>query len=134
MRSYLTATLLALAALMLGFAAPSIAQTLPKIVSDAYKVDGAEPDACSCGAPNAPALTCSLPSVTGGVRPTCDVSPIIVSGTYNVTITVTRKEKITNTAGGGQLVPASEATSGPFAYTLVDVALPPPTGARLTTQ
>lgn len=118
-------------ALTAGFAH---AQVVPKVVADPYKADGTEPDACSCAGAGAPPLACSLASVTGGVRPTCDVSPITTPGTYSLTITVTRKEKITNTTGGGSFVPAASATSSPFAFTRGGAALLPPTGAALTTQ
>lgn len=119
----LIACILAVTSLLLGLALPAQAQS---IAAGAYAADGTQPDACACAAAGAPALTCSLASVGGGVEPRCSVAPITTAGTYSVTITVTRKEKITNTTGGGSFVPASEATSAPFAYTRGGAALPPP--------
>jgi hypothetical protein len=136
--AYATRIVLLLIALALTLAGALPVMAQPFVGADAYKVDGLDPDSCSCAATGgpvaAPALACALAPVTGGEQPKCNMAPITTPGTYQVTITITRNEKITNSPGAGTFVPAGSATSAPFAYTLGAGAIALPLNARLLAQ
>lgn len=129
---YIVASLLVTMAALLF---PSSASADPFLISDAYTVNGSDPDACSLnvsGGPVAvPTVTCTIVPGTGTEQPKCDLGSISVVGTYTLTMTCTRDAKTINTAGGGSFVPAASATSSPFAYRLDGAAIVSPQNVRL---
>jgi hypothetical protein len=110
------AELLLALALVLALALPALAQQL---VADPYPAAGA-PDACavavSAGPVSVPNIACTLPAVSGGVRPTCPLASLTTFGTYTLVLTCTRAGGVANGTDSGTFTTPGSASSRPFAY------------------
>lgn len=86
----------------------------PYLVSDPYAATGPQPDEASFTVNGGAPIPCVIESVTGGVRPKCDLSSINTAGTYTLVLTV---KALGGVAGGNTYTAPGSASSAPFAYT-----------------
>jgi hypothetical protein len=102
--------------LVLALVLPAAAQQL---TADPYPAAGA-PDACrlavSDGPVSVPEIACTLPAVSGGVRPTCPLVSLTTFGKYTLVLTCTRAGGVANGTDSGSYTTPGSASSRPFAY------------------
>jgi hypothetical protein len=99
-------------ALVLGLLSAT-AFAAPTLTSDPYAVaPAAATFTVNGGSPKA----CTLPAVTGGVQPTCDLASIATPGTYTIVLTVTTNAGCVNTLNAADCSGAGSASSAPFTY------------------
>lgn len=105
------------------FALAMNAYAAPTLTSDPYAVaPAAATFTVNGGSPKA----CTLPAVTGGVQPTCDLVSIATPGTYTIVLTVTTNTNCVNTLNAADCSGAGSASSAPFAYTWRGSVVPGP--------
>ena len=99
--------------------AASPAMAAPFIVADPYPATGVQPDSASFTVNGGSPVACALETVSGGVRPKCDLASITTPGTYTIVVTVTKNPSITNGTNTATNTAGSVASSAPFAYRLI---------------
>lgn len=125
MKKFLSALLLS------GILGVSSAATPTKVVAD--PVAAGSIDAVSCTINGGAAIAGTLPTVTGGVEPTCPLTSITGPGKYTIVMTVVKNETLTNVPGtSGAYNPGGSASSSPFVYDwLTGAILSNPAGLKL---
>lgn len=116
---YLLTLLLALAS--------SIASAAPFLYADPYPPTSVQPDSASFTVNGGTPVPCTIETVTGGVRPKCDLASITVAGSYTLVLTVAKAAAIVNGTGGATNTAGSSASSAPFVYRLVTAPVAGPT-------
>lgn len=111
--------LITLALLLLSAAA----HAAPTLRSDPYPIG---PAAATFTVNGGPPQACTLPTVPGGVQPTCDLASITAPGTYTIVLTVTQNLKCVNTLNAADCSGEGSASSAPFAYTWRGSVVPGP--------
>lgn len=94
----------------------SLCAANPFLVADPYPATGTQPDGASVTVNGGSPLNCTIETVTGGVRPKCDLASITTPGTYTLVLTVTRSAGCTSTANGSTCTAAGSASASPFSY------------------
>lgn len=94
----------------------SLCAASPFLTADVYPATATQPDGASVTVNGGAPIACVVESVTGGVRPKCDLASITTSGTYTLVLTVTRSANCAPSAGGSTCTGAGSASSAPFAY------------------
>ena len=118
-KNYCLSRLLARPTLLVGLLLimSSHSQAAPYLMSDPAPA-GSGVDAARYTVDGGAPVTCILESVSGTVRPKCDLAQITTAGDYTLVLTWCSPGGITNDAGGGgaTVVAAGCASSAPFVY------------------
>lgn len=109
--------------LILLAAVVTAAAAAPTLTANPYAV---APAAATLSVDGGPPIACTLPSVSGGVQPTCDLASITAPGTYTLVLTVTKNAECVNTLNAAECSGAGSASSAPFAYTWKGSVVPTP--------
>ena len=99
-------------------AAAGAANAAPFLYADPYPPTATQPDTARFTINGGAPISCTLETVTGGIRPKCDLASITTPGTYTLVMTVSKAATITNGTGTATNDPGGSASSDPFAYVL----------------
>jgi hypothetical protein len=108
---------------LLSFLLSSMAFARPTLTSAPYAIS---PAAVTFTVNGGSPIACTLPAVSGGVQPTCDLASIATPGTYTLILTVTTNVDCVNTLNAATCSGAGSASSAPFAYTWNGSGVPTP--------
>mgnify|MGYP000087100860 CR=1 FL=1 len=87
----------------------------PFIVADPVPATAVQPDAASITINGGTPVACVFETVTGGIRPKCDVGNLAF-GTYTIVLTYSKTAGCTNGADTATCTQAGSASAAPFTY------------------
>ena len=90
----------------------------PFLYADPYPSTVTQPDSARYTINGGSPINCVLETVTGGIRPKCDLASITAAGTYTLVMTVSKAATITNGTNTATNDPGGSASSDPFQYVL----------------
>jgi len=94
------------------------AQAAPyKLVSAPYPPTGFQPNAATFTINGGAPITCTAPTVAGGIQLTCPLSSITAFGTYTLVQTAIFPQACINTTGQAQCSNGGSVPSAPFTFT-----------------
>ncbi len=99
----------------------------PTLIADPYPAAAVQPDSASFTVNGGAPIACTLPTVTGGLQPTCDLASLATPGTYTLVMTVTKAAG----CAGASCWPAGSASSSPFAYTRLAAGVTAPAALKV---
>ena len=86
------------------------------LIAAPYPNTGFQPNAATFTINGGAPITCTVPSVTTGIKPTCSLASITTFGTYNLVMTVTFPAGCLNVPNQATCTNGGSVSSDPFVF------------------